>query len=132
MLAAGLEPYQVAARWLLDAITRLVASFGCDGVVLLFEASERGDRLGRTYFDGYSIIIGEGHGSRTLPFYKFRADKKLGLELLEVADVTVHTARAQVDGSFEGKPWGGRRDFKAVFAGVNGAPVEFREILDAK
>jgi hypothetical protein len=82
--------FQIAARMVLEYITRLATEFRCDGVAMVIEASQRTDRLAATYFEGYHLEQQTTDGKKTLPFLEFRMSKSGCLPLLEVADFIIH------------------------------------------
>lgn len=80
-----------------------------DELVIIQEASERGDRLADRYFRDFVVAPPYQH----LPVHLLRGTKALGEPGLEVADFIAHTAGAQARRRLEGAGWG--RDFDSVF-----------------
>lgn len=132
ILEPDLPAYQLVARQVLDRIARLVGRFGCNGVVLVLEESQRTDRLAATYFSGYHLEVRSSSGPRPLEMLRFRMPKAAVEPFLEVADFVVHAAGGQVRSHLKGAAWGARRDYQAVFGITDQTLVEFIEALSVK
>ena len=132
ILEPDLPASQLVARQVLDRIARLVGRFGCNGVVLVLEESQRTDRLAATYFSGYDLEVRSSSGPRPLEMLRFRMPKAAAEPFLEVADFVVHAAGGQVRSHLKGLAWGARRDYRAVFGITDQTLVEFIEALSVK
>ena len=127
-----LVPYQVAARAILERVARLAGRFGCQGVVLVFEESQRADHLAFQHFDRHNLHDLADPVPRSLEFLKFRMPKSAGEPLLEVADFVINAAGGQVRSHLKGHEWGARRDFQTVFRSVPPELAEFIDMMDVR
>lgn len=108
-------PYHVVAGPYMTRIASFAASFSCDGVALIAEESEEGDRLVAQAFSGRGLVAKREEKEWPLPFDTYRASKRLGLPLLEVADFVAHAAGRHVAAGLRAPQGRPRKDFGAVF-----------------
>lgn len=115
--------YEVVAGMLARNISVLVTRANPSSVSVVFESSERGDRLAKAFFARVQLHAGDAPiQARWGSLAKDRREPGL-----EVADVVIHTAGAQVRSRTAGRDaW--RRDFKCVFQNVPPELVEYSHI----
>jgi hypothetical protein len=131
LLPEGMEPYQVAAPALMKRIESVAKWQPMTSIAIVFEASARGDRLAARYFSLYDMQEERDGTTIPVPITLLRMAKSTREPGLEVADLIVHAAGAQVNSRLRGKI-GNRKDFAAIFEGVHSHLCSFIEINDVR
>jgi hypothetical protein len=112
-------PLDIVAAGVIQKVARYIESYSCEGAVLVAESSERADTLTAAAFRDFRIQITTPEKKTfEVPVEKRRMDKAAAEPLVEVSDFIVHTAGGQVRAHTQGKPFGSRKDFQAVFESV--------------
>ena len=111
-LPERMPPYEAVAMVLRERFAELSnrAANTIEGVGLVFEGSDRGDKFVERYFGQTKIM----RGDRQLPFLPGLMRKKVGEPALEVADFIAHTAGCQARAWASGSRHF-RRDFQDIF-----------------
>jgi hypothetical protein len=125
------EPiYAAMAAATYNRIVDLAKWVSFDNVVMVFEASERTDKLMANYFSVYNF---DENGAK-IPVQRFRATKSAGISGLMVADFIAHTAGASVHARLQGKITKNteRRDFKVIFDSFGSRLSTFIDISSVK
>jgi hypothetical protein len=89
-----LKPYPIIAGALCDAITRIMFPYPLDSIALIFEDSQRGNRLVQQHFG--SMRWFKEPGKEEITVHRGLMDKKHLEAGLEVADFIVNTAGRHV------------------------------------
>lgn len=105
-----IEPYHLIARCLLERMTKVAAYYPFDSIAIIFESSERLDKLAAKYFSEYSF----SENGKTIPIEYRRMPKHTREAGLEVADFIIHTAGGQARHKMDGKV-GFRKDYECIF-----------------
>jgi hypothetical protein len=115
--------YQVAGAMLMQLFANVLRQVPATSVSVVFEASQRGDRLAQEFFPLVNITKNGQH----LPAQWGSIAKAKMEPGLEVADYVMHAAGGQVTARESGKAnW--RKDFACVFQEVDDSLSHFAEI----
>jgi Protein of unknown function (DUF3800) len=121
-------PYQIVAGVVYRAISKIAYPYPLDSLALIFEDSERGNRLAHQYFGPMKCEL-EG---KEIPVKKHRMAKGTLEPGLEVADFVVNTAGRHIRHAMKT----GRREpndlFRATFANVSSLLTAYSEITGAE
>jgi hypothetical protein len=120
----SMVPYDATATCLIERIRRVASWYPFKTIAMIFEASDRGDKLAARFFPNFTFAV---DGSN-VPIEYRRAGKSLCEPGLEVADFIMHTAGAQVRDQMIGKVDGPRRfrkDFECVFHSVDKRKADY-------
>jgi hypothetical protein len=109
------ERYAAVAQVLIQQIAAAGRLAPFRRIMLLFEASERTDKLAKRVFDGLQMQGSSAEESYEIQIHKLRGTKPLLYPALEIADFVMHAAGTAVKNSLAGKRMLNRRDFAAVF-----------------
>lgn len=122
-ISEELIPYQSVALATMKKIEKLIPATQLKSAHLIFEASDRTDRLIARHFENFKILV----DGQEIPTEKYRMTKAEHEAGLEVADFIIHTAGGQVRNRLNGsKNW--RKDFSCVFKDVDPRLTSYIEI----
>ena len=123
--------YHIAVVAFYQRIAQVLSHTHCTDVFLIFEDSERGNRLNHKFFEQYHIERSSPNGTaERVPMTKAIMSKTEREPGLEVADFVAHTAGASVRARLLGKRTkdNERKDFSAIFNFKDPRLVSFLEI----
>lgn len=127
-IPAAYPPYQIVAGTTLKRIEEIAMPYPLDSMALIFEESERGDKLVRQYFGS---IRAENDAIKPLPVHRCFMSKAAGEPGLEIADFIANTAGRHVRHALRVGTHDPSSLFKAIFHCVPKPLVSYIEITAA-
>jgi hypothetical protein len=112
-LPDGIDAHKAVSLITIRFISRLAQQFDIENVALVFEASDRGDRLVQRDFDLANMDVRNTNGQRIEVDGHFMP-KASGEAGLEIADLVAHTAARQRRHELRGKD-GRVKDFEQMY-----------------
>jgi hypothetical protein len=112
------------AAVLKERIREVVSHSPCKSVTVIFESSERADRLIENEFQGFGLT----EGTTPIPVECCFMRKHHGEPGLEVADFIMHAVGRQVRHNLKSRDGTFARDYQAVFRSVHRNLTSYNEV----
>jgi hypothetical protein len=128
VISPELTPYQAISSVMFSLIEKVCIPYPLDSLALIFESSQRGDKLVQRWFSGLRVA---DEKNKQLPVHFGFMDKSLHEPGLEVADCIVNTAGRHVRHALKTGKSEANDMFAAVYQSVPRPLVHFIDIQSA-